>query len=323
MVHPYSKEVRPNELGFVGEHPSIQRICSLIKHVAKQDVTVNIQGESGTGKEFVARALHNYSPRNDNPFIAVNCGVFLTESLLEAELFGTERRVATGVDAYPGLLEQAHRGTLFLDEITEMTPRIQVALLRALQERKIVRIGGNIAKPRDIDLRLITASSRELDGILRPDFYYRVAQVPITLPPLRDRGDDIFLLSKYFCGRESDNTDKEFFLSDDSLGLLSNYLWPGNIRQLEYSIMRAIALYGLEDDDRDNVFYARHFTFLYNKSPESLPTYDDHMKVLIKSTLIQTNGNIVEAAKILDLNRRTIARKIEMFNIDIKSIRKK
>ena len=327
MTHPYLEEIKPNEFGFVGEHPKIQIVCKMINHLASLDVTVNVQGESGTGKEFIARALHNYSFRNEEPFIAINCGVF-TESLLEAELFGTERGRAIGVDAYPGLLEQAHKGTLFLDEITEMSTRIQVALLRALQERKIVRIGGNVSKPKDISFRLITASSRKLEGTLREDFYYRITQVPIDVPPLRERGDDVGLLAKYFCGKESDRVGKELYLSDETLEFLSNYSWPGNVRQLENAVIRASALHGINSEDEIKILMPSHFDFLNetsSKGGSQIPMHltgtlndvnEDLNRAFIVQRLKETEGNITKAASSLGIIRTTLIYKLKKYGIN-------
>src|SRR3989344_3458297 len=330
MTHPYLIEIQPNEFGFVGEHPSIKHLCKIIEHLASSDASVNIQGESGTGKEFTARALHDYSFRKENLFFASNCGVF-TESLLEAELFGAEKGRATGVDAYPGLLEQAHNGTLFLDEITEMPPRVQVALLRALQERKIVRIGGVASKPRDTNFRLVTASSRKLEGLLREDFYYRIVQVPIQVPSLRDRGSDIELLSKYFCGKESEKSGKEFYLYGDAINTLSNYHWPGNIRQLENSIIRVCALYGVDEEDKNNILYTRHFEFLNAKESDSKLGSLTQVKNAavreaennkIETILGECYGNISLTAKRLSVDRTHLRRKFRDYKIDPKLYKK-
>ena len=215
--HPYLEEVKPNELGFIGESLVMKKVYSIIHAIGKQPVTVNISGESGTGKELVAKALHKLSQR-DGEYVALNCGAF-QESLLESELFGITKGAATGVIKRKGKIEASNNGTLFLDEITEMSQKMQVDFLRVIQEKEFCRIGENYSIK--IDSRFITAASKSLEesvrsGKFRADLYYRLNVIPITLPPLRERGRDITLLAKYFCGKFSLKYNKNLYLHEET-----------------------------------------------------------------------------------------------------------
>ena len=216
-----------------------------MRKVADTSATVLIAGESGTGKELFARALHAESSRRDAPFVAINCGA-LPESLLEAELFGIEKGVATGVDARAGTFEQAHGGTLFLDEVGDMPPSVQVRLLRVLQERQIVRVGGR--KVIDVDVRVLAASHRDLAGRIesgdfRQDLYYRLKVVTLELPPLRERPNDILTLTRFFLHRFASRHGRiPKKLSVAAARSLMTHEWPGNIRQLEHAVEQATLL---------------------------------------------------------------------------------
>jgi two-component system response regulator PilR (NtrC family) len=230
----------------VGRSEKMLAVFKLIEQIARTDSTVLVTGESGTGKEWVARAIHFYSLRRDRPFVALNCGA-LPETLLESELFGHMKGAFTGATANKkGLIEAAERGTLFLDEIGEMNPLMQVKLLRVLQERKYRPLGG--VEEHETSMRVIAATNQELakmvaDGRFREDLYYRVNVIPIQLPPLRDRGEDISLLAEHFLVKYRDQMGKDIHaLSQDAVELLEGYEWPGNIRELENVIERAVAL---------------------------------------------------------------------------------
>jgi two-component system, NtrC family, response regulator AtoC len=230
----------------VGSSGNMVEVYKLIARVAKTDSTVLIQGESGTGKELIARAIHANSTRSNGPFVAIDTGS-LAETLLESELFGHERGAFTGaVATKKGLLEQAHLGTCFLDEIADLSPVIQSKLLRALQEREIRRVGSET--PRAIDVRIIAASKKALKplveaGTFRADLFYRLEVVTIVLPPLRDRTEDIPLLSRYFVDKFGRARGKHVTgISPEVMPLLTGYSWPGNVRELEHVIERAIAL---------------------------------------------------------------------------------
>ncbi len=231
---------------FVGESRKMLEIFETIRKIADSASTVMITGESGTGKELVARAIHQESPRSKGPFVSVNCGA-VPEGLMESELFGHLKGAFTGAVANTlGLFSAAHGGTLFLDEITEIPASVQVKLLRAIQEREIRRVGDT--RDIKIDVRLIAASNRDLskavaDGVLREDLFYRLNVIPIHLPPLRDRIEDIRLLVHHFVGKISKEMAKTVrAVSPQALGMLERYHWPGNIRELENVVERAIVL---------------------------------------------------------------------------------
>jgi two-component system NtrC family response regulator len=234
----------PSDL--IGKSRAIQQVRELIQKVAATKATVLVTGESGTGKELVARALHAQSPRRDKPMISVNCSA-LAETLLESELFGHERGSFTGATSQrKGRFEIADGGTLFLDEVGEMAPAVQVTLLRVLQNREFERVGGN--KTIKVDVRVIAASNRDLKeevarGTFREDLYYRLNVVHLEVPPLRDRREDLPLLIRYFFEKFAKELNKETpALSPEAMTALRDYPWPGNIRELENMLERAVIL---------------------------------------------------------------------------------
>ena len=230
----------------VGEHPSMKEASQMTQRVAATDSTVLLLGESGTGKELFARAIHHLSPRAEHPFVALNCAA-IPEGLVENELFGHERGAFTGAGARKiGKMELAHRGTLFLDEIGDLPLAIQSKLLRVLEERKFERVGGT--QSIEVNVRILTATNKDLraavaEKTFREDLYFRIAAVPITIPPLRDRGDDILLLALHFLERfkrEFRKPGLEF--TEDARERLESYNWPGNVRELQNAIERAAIL---------------------------------------------------------------------------------
>jgi two-component system response regulator PilR (NtrC family) len=230
----------------IGRSGAMQLVFKLIETIAPTTSTVLVTGESGTGKELVARAIHFNSPRRDRPFVALNCGA-LPETLLESELFGHMRGAFTGADSTrKGLVEIAEKGTIFLDEIGEMSQMMQVKLLRVLQERKFRRVGGG--EEIDADIRVVTATNRELgklvdEGRFREDLFYRINVIPVHLPALREREGDILLLAEHFVARFSQAMGKTIrAIADDARERLEAYPWPGNIRELENAMERAVAL---------------------------------------------------------------------------------
>jgi two-component system, NtrC family, response regulator PilR len=230
----------------VGASPAMAAVFQLVETIAPTTSTVLISGESGTGKELVARAIHFNSPRKDRPFVAVNCGA-LSETLLDSELFGHVRGAFTGADSNKkGLIEVAEKGTIFLDEIGEMSPLVQVKLLRVLQERKFRRLGGT--EEIDADIRILAATNRDLaklvaEGTFREDLFYRINVIPMRLPPLRERVDDVPLLASHFVAKYAAMMGKDVAgISPGAMALLQAYGWPGNIRELENAIERAVAL---------------------------------------------------------------------------------
>jgi len=230
----------------IGRSRRMRAVFSLVERVARTSSTVLLHGESGTGKELIARAIHFSSPRAEHRFLSINCGA-MPESLLESELFGHERGAFTGaVRDKRGLFQEAHRGTLFLDEIGEMSQAMQVKLLRALQDRAVRRVGGTSEE--QVDVRIIAATNRDLQdrisrGEFREDLYYRINVIPIELPPLRDRREDIALLADHFLRKFAEGLGQPSKrLSNDALRLLESHQWPGNVRELENLIERAVAL---------------------------------------------------------------------------------
>jgi two-component system response regulator PilR (NtrC family) len=228
----------------VGSSEAVRRLHEQIEMVAREEATILITGESGSGKELVARAIHDLSDRAEKPFIPINCGA-LTETLLESELFGFVKGAFTGADmARPGMFESANLGSIFLDEIGDMSPAMQVKVLRVLQERRIRRIGANSETA--VDTRVIAATNRDLrplvaDGKFRQDLFYRISVIPLHVPPLRERREDIPELAMHFVNRFSARSGKTIAISDEALELLKNRPWHGNIRELENTIERAVA----------------------------------------------------------------------------------
>jgi two-component system response regulator PilR (NtrC family) len=230
----------------IGNSSSMQQVFELVEMIAPTGSTVLITGESGTGKELVARAIHVRSSRSDRPFVAVNCGA-LTETLLDSELFGHMRGAFTGADGNrKGLIEVADKGTIFLDEIGEMSPMLQVKVLRVLQERKFRRVGGT--EEVDADIRIIAATNRDLgkmvaEGQFREDLFYRINVIPVRLPALRERADDIPLLAEHFVAKFAGQMNKPVQgISGAAMACLRAHTWPGNVRELENAMERAVAL---------------------------------------------------------------------------------
>lgn len=322
----------PGEYGMIGISSPMLKVYSAIKRVANSRATVYIAGESGTGKELVARALHQQSARQNNPFVAVNVTEFGDDDLLEAHLFGIEKRVATGVGERDGLFMQANGGTLFLDEIAEMDKPMQAKLLRVIQEGRIVPVGGSYAKPLDTDCRVVAASSRPLeeyvkDGTFREDLYYRLRVVYITLPPLRERKEDIRLLADYFLDKYAREEGKSVQFHFSVYPWLVDQSWLGNVRELENTIRGAVAwTQKTELQPKDFLLYKLRGSDEANASSTSLTPHPHHESIegevlgmhtlpwnLIKSQLARQrlalhDGNISAAAKSLDINRKTFYR---------------
>src|SRR6266849_4713922 len=229
----------------IGRSPKMLALYQMIETVAQVPSTVLVTGESGTGKELVARAIHDLGPRAEKPFVSINCGAF-TETLLESELFGYVKGSFTGANTNrKGLFEAANSGTIFLDEIGEMSPAMQVKLLRVLQERKLRPVGAT--EETSVDTRVIAATNRDLAsmvaaGTFREDLYYRISVIPIELPPLRERADDISELATHFVQKFCGSTNRTLTITETAMRLLERYSWPGNVRELEHTIERAVAL---------------------------------------------------------------------------------
>jgi len=299
----------------IGKSDVMQKIFQLISQVAKTDSTVLITGESGTGKELIARAIHGNSSRCYMPLVAVSCGA-LPDTLLESELFGFEKGAFTGADFMKrGRFEMAHKGTLFLDEIGDISMKTQVDLLRVLQEKKIRRLGGH--EEIEVDVRFIAATNRDLkqgikDGLFREDLYYRLNVISIHVPPLRDRKEDIELLSSVFIRRFCLEMGKEEVrISPSAVKLLMGYDWPGNVRELENIIERALVIGKSDEITPDDLPFSRTRGEPENM-PESLKMVE---KMHIKKMLDRNDWNISKAARIMDIDRQTLYNKIEKYEI--------
>src|SRR5258707_3416238 len=307
-----------NDRLMVGDSPKMQRVIDLVARVADSQANVLIRGESGTGKEMVARLIHGNSPRRDGPFVAINFAA-LPETLLESELFGIERGVATGVEARPGRFEMARGGTVVLDEISDIPLTLQAKLLRVLQEREIEKLGGR--RRIAIDVRILSATHRGLEemietGEFRQDLYYRLKVVEIVLPPLRDRRDDIpklvrFFLDKY--GKREGLTDVR--IAQDALQKLMRYPFPGNVRELENLIEGALALTtDLVIDSGDLLLPESASSAEPGELTADFPTLTDLEHRYVARVLVHTKGNISKAAKILGVDRKTLYRMREVLS---------
>jgi DNA-binding NtrC family response regulator len=312
------------DIEIISASPKMETVKKMILKVARSNSTVLVRGESGTGKELIARAVHNQSPRATEMFQAVNCAA-INENLLESELFGHEKGSFTGAHAEKkGLFEVADRGTLFLDEIGELDVGMQAKLLRALQERKIRRVGGT--HEINVDVRVIAATNRDLramvaDGRFRDDLYYRINVLSIDVPPLRERREDIPVLIDYFLKKHTKNTSRLVTgLTAETKKLMNEYSWPGNVRQLESAIERAILLSegdlitaeDLPTEVRQEVGPASEGAF---KLPAEGINFEDVERNLITQAMEQTDYNITKAAKLLGLTFRTLQYRLEKFGI--------
>jgi two-component system, NtrC family, response regulator PilR len=311
---------------FIGSSPSMQRIFKLIEKVADSNATILIGGESGTGKELVAKAIHFNGGRKNYPFISINCGA-VPENLLESELFGHEKGAFTGADSSKvGLMETANKGTFFLDEVGEAPLSIQVKLLRVLQEKEITRVGGN--KTIGIDLRIVAASNIELakavkNKTFREDLYYRLNVIPLELPPLRDRVEDIPLLIKHFISKYNEDRPGENKIQGvhpDAMRLMEKYSWPGNVRELENVIERAVVLEAGDTIQTSSLPEAvsgapepsSEVSLPSNDQPVDLEkTLDQIEKKMLSGALDQSNGIINKAAKQLNLSFRSMRYRIQ------------
>ena len=309
----------------IGKSAAMQQIFDLITQVAPRRSTVLIQGESGTGKELVAKAIHASSSKADAPFVAINCGN-IPPDLLESELFGHVRGAYTGAtSAKKGLFEAANGGTLFLDEVATISMEMQTKLLRVIQEREFRRLGGleNIK----VDLRIIAATNTDLEsavqqGVFREDLYYRLNVIVIKVPPLRERTDDIPLLSEYFIRKYGDDSQRNgFTIEQSAMRILMDYYWPGNVRELENVIERAVVLSTGPSITAD--LFPKNLTMPYpdaqvrfTQNGTSLKErVGNFEKAIILAALEKTDWNQKKAAQLLSVNATTLSEKLKRFKI--------
>jgi len=298
----------------IGKAPAMKKVYELIEMVAPTEATVLITGESGTGKEVVARAIHAAGPRRFMPMVTIHCGA-LTETLLESELFGHEKGAFTGAQyRKKGKFEVADAGSVFLDEISDISLKTQTDLLRVLQEKEIVRVGGN--QPIKVDFRCIAATNKNLEalvkaGTFRPDLYYRLHVFCIDLPPLRDRREDIPLLVAHFLNKFCMMTSRPVpQISQEALQVLMNHEWPGNVRELENAVERALVVCrGREIRPADF-----SFQFQTNGMPSGR-TLEDVERVHIERVLREADHNLSRAARILDIDRTTLYNKLRRYGL--------
>src|SRR5215470_15384977 len=310
------------DIEIVSVSPEMDGVKKMILKIAKSSSTVLIRGESGTGKELIARSIHKNSLRSNEIFQAVNCAA-INENLLESELFGHEKGSFTGaIGEKKGLFEVAHRGTLFLDEIGELDVSLQAKLLRALQEKQIRRVGG--VKDIDVDVRVVAATNRDLlkmaeEQRFREDLYYRLNVLSLEIPPLRNRRSDIPVLIDYFLKKHTRNTERKVTIKSDARRLLEDYAYPGNVRQLESALERAVLL--CENDTitvedlppemtQSSGIAASGDLF---KLPAEGVNFEDVERSLIMQAMDRTDNNITKSAKLLGLTFRTLQYRLEKF----------
>lgn len=332
---PAPVPVYTSDIDLIGTSPAFVEVMKLVGRVAPTNLPVLITGESGTGKEIVARAIHHRSRRATHPFVDINCGALPAE-LIESELFGHARGAFTGAERdRAGLWEEADKGTIFLDEISETTPAFQVKLLRALQQGEIRRVGSN--RNLQLDVRVIAATNRQVEleveaGRFRQDLLYRLNAVTIHLPPLRERRADILPLARHFAERVRLRDDAPVTFSSEALDLLEAYLWPGNVRELENAVVRAAALcdHAVRPEDLPErvrigaspptaVVSAQLDGNATEAAQEWLSLAETEGRYVAR-VLLYTGGNKQAAARLLDIDRKTIDRMIERHKIDISKL---
>lgn len=315
-------EIYQGKVKIVTQDTGMLRLLDTARQIAPTDCNVILSGESGTGKELFARYIHLNSSRAEGPFFAINCGAF-TEELLSNELFGHEKGAFTGaVTMKKGLVEMASEGTLFLDEITEMPPSMQVKLLRVIQEKEVLRVGGT--ESLKVNVRFIAATNRDIQDAVkserfRQDLYFRLNVVSLHVPPLSERRDDIPLLSYYFLKRSSALMKKNVAeISRDAMQLLMNYDFPGNVRELENIIERGVAL------ANENAIEVAHLPEdlralsirTFRKKEGKIPSLEDQEMAYIKWVLTETGGNKTTAAQILGIDRVSLWRKLKKYGLE-------
>lgn len=310
---PTEQSVPPNRYGLIGESTAILKVFDTITKAASTSATVLILGESGTGKELVARAIHYNSPRASAPFVPINCGG-VPENLLESELFGYVKGAFTGATmTRAGFFQTADGGTIFLDEISETSPSMQVKLLRVLQDKEVCMLGAN--RPHRVDVRISAATNRDLfslmkKGDFREDLFFRLNVIIMTIPPLRDRGSDIFLLVNHFVKQYAHQLDKPVLkFSENALQVLRKYNWAGNVRELENVIQRLVVMTDGDFIDVSDLPELMRFSALRKKGFDR--TLAEVQNEYIRNVLASVDGSKTKAAKILGIDRKTLREKLK------------
>ncbi|MEJ2157012.1 MAG: sigma-54 dependent transcriptional regulator [Desulfobacteraceae bacterium] len=314
-----SNRVKPM---IVGQSKSMQDVMKTVQRIAPSDANILLLGESGTGKEIIARTIHDLSDRSQHRFVAFNCGSF-SDALMANELFGHEKGAFTGAhQSKAGLLETATDGTVFLDEIGDMPPTMQIQLLRVIQEREMMRVGGTVPVP--VDVRFIAATHRDLQqdvqaGQFRQDLFFRLNVIAIQLPPLAEREGDVPLLANFFLAQKRIAMQKEIkSIEPAALALLSQYSWPGNVRELENTIERAVAM--AEDDTVRVTDLPPHINQLtietYRHTSDGIPTLEEMEKRYILWMLEKFDGNKTRAATAMGIDRVSLWRKLKRYDLE-------
>jgi len=299
--------------GLISESEAMKKVFDAITKAASTEATVLISGESGTGKELVARAIHYSSPRASAPFVPINCGG-IPEGLFESELFGHVKGAFTGaIESRAGFFQTADGGTIFLDEISETSPSMQVKLLRVLQDKEVCMVGAT--RTRKVDVRILTATNKELNslvkkGTFREDLFFRLTVINIHIPPLRERGDDILLLTNHFMAKFAEESGKsKLRFSDNALRALKNYSWPGNVRELENLTQRLMVM--VDGDYIDVPDLPSHMRFTAFKETGLDRSLVEVETEHIRNVLAYVGGNKTKAAKILGIDRKTLREKLK------------
>lgn len=313
--------------GIVGSSTKMKEVMELVKKVTPTNVTVLINGESGTGKELIARAVHYNSPRKTFSFTAINCAA-IPENLIESELFGYEPGAFTGaISKKAGLFEASNKGTLFLDEIGDLPALTQTKILRVLQDKEVRRLGAKDSIP--VDVRILAATNKNLEkevesGRFREDLYYRIKVVAVELPPLRERKEDIPLLVEFFINKYNIEFGKRVKgINDSALKALGEYSWPGNIRQLEAVVERAVLITDSEviglDDIRSELRYSKDRGEFEIEIPDEGLNFEELEKELLKKALVKSNNVVAKAARLLGMSYKTFWYRLEKFGINLSS----
>jgi DNA-binding NtrC family response regulator len=306
----------------VGRSAGMQEVFATVTRVAPTRATVLLTGESGVGKDLIARAIHFHSPRRDKPFVKIDCTA-LPENLMESELFGYEKGAFTGaLAAKPGKFEHADTGTVFLDEIGDVPASVQVKLLRVLQERELERLGSN--KTKHIDVRLIAATNVDLraaleNGTFREDLYYRLNVVPISIPPLRERREDIPFLAEHFAAKLRDVAGRDVSIGEDAVAKLMQYDWPGNVRELENVLERSVVLSGAEVLSAGDIRLDAARRQQANQTDHFLPAgmnLDAYEQSIIREALRRADGNKSQAARLLGITRNALRYRLTQMGIE-------